>query len=153
MNPGGIRSDLDCKGTPPCTVTFGQAFTMQPFGNSLTVMTLSGAQLKALLEQQQKLGSLEPTVLQPSAGFTYTWQSDAPAGARVREMLLNGEPIAPEKPYRITVNSFLAEGGDGFRVLARGTARTGGGQDIEALLDYLKSERAPIAAARIRRLP
>ena len=153
MNPGGIRSDLDCKGTPPCTVTFGQAFTMQPFGNSLTVMTLSGAQLKALLEQQQKPGSLEPTVLQPSAGFTYTWQSDAPAGARVREMLLNGEPIAPEKPYRITVNSFLAEGGDGFRVLARGTARTGGGQDIEALLDYLKSERAPIAAARIRRLP
>ena len=155
MNAGGIRSNLECKGTPPCTATFGQAFTMQPFGNSLVVMTLSGVQLKALLESQQKPGALEPSVLQPSDGFTYTWQADAPAGERVRDLMLNGQPIAPRNAYRITVNSFLAEGGDGFTALARGTERSGGGQDIDALIAYLKGapERSPVLAPRIQRLP
>jgi 5'-nucleotidase len=155
MNAGGIRSDLECKGTPPCTATFGQVFTMQPFGNSLVVMTLTGVQIKALLEAQQKPGAQEPTVLQPSAGFAYTWRSDAPAGERVRDMVLNGQPIEPETAYRVTVNSFLADGGDGFAGLTRGTARRGGGQDIDALIDYLKAapERSPIAEPRIKRLP
>ena len=154
MNPGGIRSNLECKSAPPCTATFGQVFTMQPFGNSLVVMTLSGVQIRALLESQQKPGALEPTVLQPSVGFTYTWQSDAPAGERVREVRLNGATIVPQQAYRVTVNSFMAEGGDGFNVLARGTARSGGGQDVDALVAYLKAgERAPIAAPRVTRLP
>ncbi len=154
MNPGGIRSNLECKGAPPCTATFGQVFTMQPFGNSLVVMTLSGVQLTALLESQQKPGALEPTLLQPSAGFTYTWQSDAPAGERVRDMQLNGTPIVPQEAYRVTVNSFMADGGDGFNVLTRGTARSGGGQDVDALVAYLKAgERAPISTPRVTRLP
>jgi len=155
MNAGGIRSDLECKGASPCTATYGQAFSMQPFGNSLVVMTLTGAQLKAVLEAQQKPGAIEMTVLQPSEGFTYAWQADAPAGERVRDMKLNGEPIAPEQSYRVTVNSFLAEGGDGFVGLTRGTARTGGGQDLDALIGYLQgaAERAPIATPRITRLP
>ena len=152
MNPGGIRSDLECRGTPPCPVTFGQVFTMQPFGNSLVVMTLTGAQLKALLESQQKAGG-DMTVLQPSEGFGYTWQSDATPGDHVRDMRLNGEPIVADRAYRVTVNSFMAEGGDGFITLLKGQARTGGGQDVEALLGYLKTDRAPIAAARITRLP
>ncbi len=155
MNPGGIRSDLDCSGTPPCTVTFGQLFTMQPFGNSLVVLSLSGAQLKALLEAQQKAASAEPGFLQPSEGFVYTWQADAKAGEHVRQMRLNGEPIVPTQTYRITVNSFLAEGGDGFVGLTEGTSRRGGAQDIHALLDYLKApaERAPSEPPRITRLP
>jgi len=153
MNPGGIRSDLECKGAPPCAVTFGQVFTMQPFGNSLVVMTLTGAQLKTLLESQQKPNDV--TILQPSEGFSYTWQSDAPAGARVREMKLGGELIVPERAYRVTVNSFMAEGGDGFVTLTQGTARSGGGQDLDALLAYLKgaAERSPVPAPRITRLP
>jgi 5'-nucleotidase len=155
MNPGGIRSNLDCQGTPPCTVSFGQVFTMQPFGNSLVVMSLSGTQIKALLESQQKATSSEPTFLQPSEGFGYTWQADAAAGNRVRDMRLNGEHIAPEKTYRITVNSFLAEGGDGFVVLTEGKSRSGGGQDIDALLAYLRApaERAPSMQARVTRAP
>ncbi len=155
MNPGGIRSNLDCQGTPPCTVGFGQVFTMQPFGNSLVVMSLSGAQIKALLESQQKANASEPTFLQPSEGFGYTWQADAPAGNRVRDMRLNGEPIAPEKTYRVTVNSFLSEGGDGFVVLTEGKSRSGGGQDIDALLAYLRApaERAPSTQARVTRAP
>ncbi|HWI11043.1 MAG TPA: 5'-nucleotidase C-terminal domain-containing protein, partial [Burkholderiaceae bacterium] len=153
MNPGGIRSDLDCNGTPPCAVSFGQVFTMQPFGNSLVVMTLTGAQIKTLLESQQKPHDM--TVLQPSEGFTYTWQADAPAGERVRDMRLGGETLVPERDYRVTVNSFMAEGGDGFVTLTRGTARSGGGQDLEALLAYLKgpAERSPVPAPRITRLP
>jgi len=155
MNAGGIRSDLECKGTPPCTVTFGQVFTMQPFGNSLVVMSLTGVQLKALLESQQKPNALEQTVLQPSEGFTYTWQADAAAGERVSDMRLNGEPVVPERTYRVTVNSFLSEGGDGFAVLARGTERRGGAQDLDALLAYLQAaaERAPTPQPRITRLP
>ncbi len=155
MNAGGIRTDLECKGTPPCTATFGQAFTMQPFGNSLVVMTLSGVQIKAVLEAQQKPGAQGITVLQPSEGFTYVWQSDAPAGERVRDMKLNGQPVAPEQAYRVTVNSFLAEGGDGFTGLTRGTARTGGGQDLDAFVEYLQAapERSPIASPRMTRLP
>ena len=153
MNPGGIRSNLDCQ-APPCTVTFGQVFTMQPFGNSLMVMNLTGAQLKTLLEQQHKIPTGDPRFLSPSEGFTYTWQSDAPVGDRARDIRFKGEPIEPGKTYRVTVNSFLAEGGDGFDILKEGTDRKGGGQDIDALIAYMSaSERAPIAEARITRLP
>lgn len=155
MNAGGIRSDLDCRGEPPCTVSFGQIFTMQPFGNSLVVMSLSGAQLKALLESQMKPGSSEMKVLQPSEGFTYAWTTNAPAGERVSDMRLDGRPIEPGANYRVTVNSFLAEGGDGFTLLTRGTDRTGGGQDLDAMMAYMKSvpRLAPIAEPRIHRMP
>ena len=155
MNPGGIRSDLECQGTPPCTVTFGQAFTMQPFGNSLMVMSLSGAQVKALLESQQKPAATEPMFLQPSEGLTYTWQADAPAGERVQDLRLHSEALVPTQTYRVTVNSFLAEGGDGFVLLKEGTARLGGGQDVDALVAYLGASppREPSAQARISRTP
>ena len=153
MNPGGIRANLECA-APPCTVTFGQAFTMQPFGNSLVVMTLTGAQLKAALESQQRSPTGDPMWLQPSEGFSYTWQSDAPRGERVSEMRLRGEPVAPETKYRVTVNSFLAEGGDGFASISSGGSRAGGGQDIDALVSYLgAAERSPVAEPRIKRLP
>jgi 5'-nucleotidase len=127
---------------------------MQPFGNSLVVMTLTGAELKAALESQQRSPNGEPKWLQPSEGFSYTWQSDAPRGERVSEMRLAGEPVLPEAKYRVTVNSFLAEGGDGFASLSGGGSRAGGGQDIDALIAYLgAAERAPVAEPRIKRLP
>ncbi|MEP7067889.1 MAG: bifunctional metallophosphatase/5'-nucleotidase, partial [Usitatibacter sp.] len=153
MNPGGIRGNIACA-APPCVVTFGEVFTMQPFGNSLVVMTLTGAQLKSLLEAQQRSAAGEPTLLQPSEGFTYTWQSDAPRGERVRDMRLDGRSIEPEARYRVAVNSFLAEGGDGFAILKDGVDRKGGGQDLDALVAYLGAqERAPVPTARITRLP
>ena len=153
MNAGGIRSDLDCNGTPPCTVTYGQLFTMQPFGNSLVLIALSGAQLKALLEAQQRRSDGEPRFLQPSEGFSYTWQADAAAGERVRDLRLNGEPIAPTQRVRITVNSFLAEGGDGFTLLREAGERVGGPQDLDAMLAYFKAHPllAPSTQPRIQR--
>ena len=155
MNPFGIRSDLECAGSLPCTVTFGQVFTMQPFGNSLVVMTLTGAQIKGLLEQQARPAGTDPMLLQPSAGFSYAWLDDAPAGEHASDLRLDGEPIDLNKRYRITVNSFLAEGGDGFVLLKQGADKKGGGQDLDALVDYLKppAQRAPIPTPRVTRLP
>ncbi len=151
MNPGGIRANLDCRGAaPPCVVSFGQLFTMQPFGNDLVVMTLTGAQLKALLESQDRPGD-EPKMLQPSAGLTYTWQSDAAAGDKVRDLRVDGEPVVPERAYRVTVNSFMAEGGDGFTTLLAGTDRIVAGGDVDAMVEFLKppATRAPVATPRI----
>ena len=138
LNEGGIRADLACKGTPPCSVGFGQVFSMQPFGNTLVVMSLTGAQIKSVLEQQQTAGMDAPRFLQPSAGFGYVWQDSAPAGEHVSKIMLDGKPIDMAASYRVAVNNFLSEGGDGFLVFRDGTQRVSAGQDLDALLDYLK---------------
>ena len=155
MNPGGLRADLGCAGAaPPCAVTFGQAFGAQPFGNSLVVMTLTGTQLLALLEQQFTGPNQErPRILQPSAGFGWQWRASAPPGARIVDVRLDGEPITPDGAYRVTVNSFLADGGDGFTVLRDGTDRLGGMQDLDALTGYLAggAVSAVPREARVRR--
>ena len=139
MNPGGIRTDLACA-APPCSVDFGAAFTAQPFGNSLVVMSLSGAQLQTLLEGQQRSGRPEPSFMSPSQGFSYRWVASAAAGERVQDMRLDGQPILPTRTYRVTVNSFMAEGGDGHLVLREGRERVGGPQDLDALIAYLGAE-------------
>jgi len=152
MNPGGIRSNLECA-APPCTVTYGQAFSMQPFGNGLVVMTLTGTQVKVLLESQQMRPDGEPTILQPSAGFTYTWHSGARRGEKVHDMKLDGQPIKPDARYRVTVNGFIAEGGDGFVLLKDGRERTGGGDELQALIDYLAAApRTPDPTPRMNRV-
>jgi 5'-nucleotidase len=149
MNPGGVRADLPCRGTPPCTVTYGDVFTMQPFGNSLVVMTLTGAQLRQMLEDQQRPGRSSPTLLIPSAGLSYRWLAANAHGQRVQDLQLNGQPISPTQELRFTVNSFLADGGDGFTMLVQGRNRLGGAQDLDALMSYLQTPRTPAAHARI----
>lgn len=143
-NAGGVRAPLVCAAPPPCTVTFGQVFTMQPFGNSLVVMTLTGRQLKAVLEQQQP-DVADPRFLQPSAGLRYAWKRSAPHGERVADLTFEGQPVQPEVRYRVTVNSFLAEGGDGFTSLLEGVERVGGRLDSEALTAFLGA-RLPYSA-------
>lgn len=155
MNPGGVRANFTF--TDAGAVTFGQAFTVQPFGNSLVTMTLTGAQIDALLEQQfAAANATSPRILQPSQGFTYAWSASAPAGAKVdaASIRLNGQPVVPAQRYRVTVNSFLADGGDGFTVLQQGTDRLGGAQDIDVLIAYFaaNSPVAPPARGRITRL-
>jgi 5'-nucleotidase len=125
---------------------------MQPFGNSLVLMTFTGRELKALLEAQSLTD--DRSVMQPSAGFTYTWQTDAPQGERIRDVLFDGKPLDLDANYRISVNSFMAEGGDGFVMLRDGRDRKGGGQDLDALITYLEAAtRIPNSDPRIKRLP
>lgn len=139
MNPGGIRADLTYDAPPGSggEVTYGEAFTVQPFGNSLVTMTLTGAQIDTLLEQQWE-GQPFARILQVSDGFTYTWNESAEPGSKVdiASIEIDGVPIDPAAPYRVTVNSFLADGGDNFAVLREGTDRLGGALDLDALEAY-----------------
>jgi 5'-nucleotidase len=138
MNPGGVRAGLD---VGPVTVL--EVGRVQPFMNGLTTMTLTGAQIEQLLEQQ-----FAPTrrILQPSAGFTYTLKtsvtSDYVDPATIR---LNGVTLLPTATYRVTVNDFLATGGDMFSVLASGTDRVSGVPATDALVAYLRAN-SPISA-------
>jgi len=141
MNPGGIRTDLDAG-----DITYGEAFAVQPFGNSLVTMTLTGAQIDRVLEQQWDGQGTTPKVLQVSGGLTYTWHSGGPLGSRVDDasIKIGGVTVDPAASYRVTVNSFLADGGDGFTELRNGTNRLGGDIDLDALADYLTAHD-PIA--------
>ena len=160
MNPGGIRDDLLFAelsgGEAPGEITVGEAFGIQPFGNSLVVMTLTGAQIDALLEQQW-VGQSFPRILQVSQGFTYSWSAPAPDGSRVdpTSIRIGGVPIALGASYRVTVNSFLAGGGDNFSVLVDGTNRLGGEIDLDALVTYFGSNSPvfPGPQDRITELP
>jgi 5'-nucleotidase len=144
MNPGGIRADLTYAGSPAGegdgNVTYGEMFTVQPFGNNLVTLTLTGAQIDTLLEQQfvgcgQTGGD---RVLQVSAGFTYSWSLSAPACNKVdpATIMINGTAVDPSASYRVTVNSFLADGGDNFAILTQGTNRLGGAVDTDAFAAY-----------------
>ena len=162
MNPGGIRADLPPNVPNPTNgVTYGDAFTVQPFGNSLVVLTLTGAQIKAVLEQQFDNPSVgQNRILQVSQGFAYTWDNAKPKGEKVdpSSIKLNGTTLSSTTTYRVTVNNFLADGGDAFTSLKEGTNRLGGGQDIDALSAYLKAQGdagmsvQPGAANRITRV-
>ena len=122
------------------TVTFGQLFAMQPFGNNLVVMTMTGRQLRAALEQQFASGPNtvdSPIMLQPSRGFTYAFDLRRPEGQRIQDMRLNGQPMSDGASYRVAINSFLAAGGDSFTAFRQGTNPVGGVQDVDALEAYI----------------
>ena len=154
MNPGGIRGDLSYSFSPggeaPGQVTYGEAFTVQPFNNLVTTQTFTGAQLKAVLEQQFRAGST--LILQVSAGFTYDYNTTLPIGSKVSNIRLNGVPIDPAATYRVTTNDFLANGGDGFPSLTVGTNRVyAPGFDVDALAAYLTAN-APVAPGPANRI-
>ncbi len=162
MNPGGIRADLTYAGSPAGegdgNVTYGEMFTVQPFGNSMVTLTLTGAQIERLLEEQFAgctLGTAR--ILQVSAGFTYTWQASGPVCDKVNPatIMLNGVMIDPGASYRVTVNSFLADGGDSFPILIQGTNRLGGAVDTDAFEAYFAafSPVSPGPQNRITRIP
>jgi 5'-nucleotidase len=163
MNPGGIRADLtyasSSAGEGDGVVTYGEVFTVQPFGNSMVTMTLTGAQIETLLEQQFSGCGPGTTnrILQVSSGFSYAWSASAPACSKVdpASITLNGTPIDLAASYRVTVNSFLADGGDSFPILTQGTDRLGGAVDTDAFEAYMAafSPVAPGPQNRITRLP
>ncbi len=115
-NPGGVRTDIPRK--EDGAVTYADLFASQPFRNQLVTLTLTGTQIKDMLEQQW-LDPKRPRILQVSKGFSYAWDGAKPYGEHViaDRMTLNGQRIDPAASYRVTVNNYLAVGGDGFTVL------------------------------------
>jgi 5'-nucleotidase len=162
MNPGGVRADIVAAavsgGEQPGEVTYAEAFTVQPFGNTLVTLTVTGDQIRRMLEQQWQLvgGAEKANVLAPSSGFAYSWDPARPLGSRVVEgsIAIDGVPVAAATTYRVTVNAFLADGGDGFAVLREGQDRTGGGLDLDAFTAHLGASTpfAPPATGRITRI-
>ena len=160
MNQGGIRDEIRFQSSGSDAdgeITFGEAFAVHPFGNSMVTMSLTGAQIHELLEAQfadPETGIRR--VLQVSDGFQYTWDAAQPIGSRVDHatMMLDGTAIDLDASYRVTVNSFLAGGGSGFKVLTEGTERVGGEIDVDALVAYFASVDAvsPPAQGRITRV-
>jgi 5'-nucleotidase len=178
MNAGGVRSPgfvsapilPATAGVYPYNVTYGNAFTVQPFGNSLVTMTLTSQQIKNLLEQQFAgcLGQLTQRIMQISNGLKYSWSLSALPCSKItdvsftptdvtvtppvstgatEQIVLNGVVTNPTKTYRVTVNNFMATGGDGYTVLLGGTNVLGGAQDIDALVSYLQGGyKAPAPA-------
>jgi len=134
MNPGGVRADLIL---PPGggAVNYGQLFSIQPFGNTLNVKTFTGLLVQELLESQYR--QERPRVLYPSAQLTYQVDLKQPVGQRVSNIRIQGDSLKPNALYRVTMNSFLATGGDAFSVFNRGTDVVGGDLDVDALTDYL----------------
>ncbi|MDG4768603.1 ExeM/NucH family extracellular endonuclease [Solwaraspora sp. WMMD406] len=146
MNPGGLRADL-LYGEDG-VITYAEAFSTQPFANDMVTRTYTGAQIKQVLEEQwQPAGASRPLLwLGVSEGFFYTYDPEAPQGERITSMSLNGEPISPSGTYRVTVNSFLAAGGDNFATLADGTdTSTTGDNDLTMLIAYFAAN-SPITA-------
>ncbi|MBB5625117.1 bifunctional metallophosphatase/5'-nucleotidase [Sphaerisporangium krabiense] len=154
MNPGGVRADLtyaQSGSEGDGVVTYGEAFTVQPFNNLMQVVTLTGARLDALLEQQWQNGGAITRVLQPSASLTYTMNLSQPIGSRVSNIKINGTAVTDAQAIRVAANNFLVGGGDGFSVFKEGTNLWSGPLDIDALVAYLgaHSPVAPPATARI----
>jgi 5'-nucleotidase len=164
MNPGGVRNPGFTFASSPAgegngNITYGEAFTVQPFGNSLVTLTLTAQDLKNMLEQQFVgcRGQIQQRILIPSAGVKYQWDAGKACDARVTDLrLVNengavidqivdavGTVVQPTRTYRVTVNNFLATGGDGFTSLMNGTQSLGGAQDLDALTAYLAQFKAP----------
>ncbi len=149
MNPGGVRKDMigNADAGYPAPLTYAQAATVQPFANTLVNMRLTGSQIRKVLEEQwQPEGSSRPFLrLGTSRGFHYTYDLDAEPGQRIDAVTLYGEKLRNRQSYSVTVNSFLANGGDGFATLKDGTSRRDTGKtDLEAMVDYM----AAVSASR-----
>jgi 5'-nucleotidase len=161
MNPGGIRQDLrvgdvSSGGEAPGQVTYGEAFSVQPFGNSLVTKTMTGDQIRRLLEQQFPGcgGQTVQRTLQISSTLRYELTpSAATCAARVGRIFVDGVELAAGDSLRVTMNNFLATGGDGFGVFNEGTESLGGAQDIDAFVAaFAAAEPAGIAVPPLDRI-
>jgi 5'-nucleotidase len=165
MNRGGVRNPgftfAQSGSEGNGNVTYGEAFTTQPFGNSLVTMTLTAQDIKNVLEQQfagcRGQAATATRIMLPSKGFKYTWDGAAACDARIRSVTLTnaagtdtlvdatGALPNPTRTYRVTVNNFMSTGGDGFTTFLNGSNLLGGAQDIDALVAYLARYKAPAA--------
>lgn len=158
MNPGGLRADMngvqdDDPETPdqfPTDLTYKQAAVVQPFANTIMTMSMTGEQIRSVLEQQwQPSGASRPFLkLGVSDGFQYTYDPTAPEGQRIDTMWLDGEEIVADQTYSVAANSFIASGGDNFPAFTQATDKRDSGQvDLQAMVDYMErfASRRPLA--------
>jgi 5'-nucleotidase len=146
MNPGGLRADILYTGSPAGegdgNVTFKEAFDVQPFGNTVNAVTLTGADIKQVLEEQfQVRGQRSRLILGTSEGFSYSYDLSQPFGSRVvaNSITLNGATIDPAALYRVVANSFLIVGGDQFGAFTRGTDPVTGPADSDTTGAYFEA--------------
>jgi 5'-nucleotidase len=147
MNPFGIRASLEPAADG--ALAFGQIYQTQPFGNELVTQTMSGAAVRALLEQCLDDQGPEQ-LLAPSAGLAYWFDRSRPPGQRITRIELDGQPLDPLADYRVTTNSFLAAGGDSFSVLTAQRDAVIGPNDLDALEAWLKQQPARAVPAERR---
>ena len=145
MNQGGIRTDL--AGHPGRAVTFSELAAIEPFHNDVVALTLSGAQLRELLIHQLPGARSQPRMLQPSANLRYRWTRTADDRASLLDVTIDGQPLDDAGSYRVVVNNFMADGGDGLSVLREGRDRVLLGRDLDALLEWLGQH--PEAAEKV----
>ncbi|MGH3090694.1 MAG: bifunctional metallophosphatase/5'-nucleotidase [Rubrobacteraceae bacterium] len=138
MNPGGIRADIN-----QGEVTYGDLFTVQPFGNGMVRQEMTGEQVKAILEQQ---GDEEVSTLLQVSGIQHTYDAEAPEGERATEITVGGEDLDPNSTYTVAINSFLATGGDGFTLFTEGENPETLGSDLDALVEYIEGLEQPFTA-------
>ncbi|MFC5746046.1 bifunctional metallophosphatase/5'-nucleotidase [Actinomadura rugatobispora] len=152
MNPGGVRADLVHRASGSegdGVVTYGEAFAVQPFNNVMGVVTLTGAQLDALLEQQWT-GSGEK-ILQPSSTLRFTIDRSRPVGDRVSGIAVDGTAVDPAASYKVATNNFLLGGGDGFTTFTEGADQVLGPIDLDAFVAHLGAN-SPIAPPALDRI-
>ncbi|WP_216326967.1 bifunctional metallophosphatase/5'-nucleotidase [Deinococcus aestuarii] len=137
VNGGGVRSSIDAG-----PITFEEAITVQPFGNTLTVLDLTGAEIRQALEHGVATWSENKgQFLHVSRGMSYTFDPTRPAGSRVTAVTVGGQPLVDTQTYTVAMNTFTAKGGDGFDVFKNATGRRldTGTLDIDILVNYLKA--------------
>jgi 5'-nucleotidase len=145
MNPGGIRADLQ-----EGEVTYEELLTIQPFKRKLVKMTLTGDQVRRLLNQQWQQGKVR--MLQIS-GLKYTWDETKPAGSKVNDIFTtDGTVLDPKARYTVTVNDYMADGGDNFTVLLEGAEKVIGPIDIDEFKTYVKQLKQPFTVSNEGRI-
>jgi 5'-nucleotidase len=139
MNNGGIRTELRAG-----EATYGSLFEIQPFGNTLYSLTMTGVQLRGLLEAMLAGNAVDDHV----SGLTIKYDPSKPKGSRlVSAAMADGAPLSDAKSYNVIVNDFLATGGEGYNAGGRASvSKPLNIVDLDALIDYLKQLPEPIAA-------
>jgi 5'-nucleotidase len=138
MNPFGVRAPWRLTPGENGQLTFGDLYKVQPFNNTLVTQTLTGAQLRRVLEQN--FDGIGPNqVLSPSRGFAYSYDLSRPVGSRIVSIMLDGKPLDDAASYRVTTSDFLASGGDTYSEFTKGTERVIGSSDLAALEAWLQA--------------
>jgi 5'-nucleotidase len=140
VNAGGMRADLD-----QGPVTWGEILTLHPFGNRLVTLQLTGAQIRAVLEDQWREDPASIPQILKISGLSYVWDPAQPPGHRIVAACdAAHQPLDPARSYRVTINDFLAAGGDGFQSFEHAPAGVPGPTDAEALSAYIEGSHGPV---------